>query len=151
MNALVPLSLVFCRCGRASRELLIFADVGVVIGVAVGGFAVVGSESTCREESTCCCCIDARLVSGVEIGVVSDGRGEVVSGVEVGVVWDVGIEVVWDVEVEAVSGVEVGVVSDRGVGVVSGRELEVDVEIVVSEEASFFFEDCDFAECEFFA
>jgi len=109
MDALVPLSLVFCRCGRASRELLIFTDVGVVIGVAVGGFAVVGSESTCREESTCCCCIDARLVSGVEIGVVSDGRGEVVSG----------------------------------------RELEVDVEIVVSEEASFFFEDCDFADCDF--
>ena len=150
MNALIPLSLVFCGCGRVSKELLIFGtsrffmvpfglddlrmswddllfgspftNVGMLIGVAVGGLiskAVVGSESTCGEESTCCCCMDAGVVSGVGVGVVLGVGVEVVSGV--------------------------------GVGVVSGVEVGLDVEIVVSEEAPFFFEECEFALFEFFA
>ena len=184
MNALIPLSLVFCRCGRVSKELLIFGtsrffivpfglddlrmswydllfgspftNVGMLIGVAVAGLiskAVVGSESTCGEESTCCCCMDAGVASGVGVGVVSGvgvGVG-VVLGVGVEAVLGVGVEAVLGVGVEVVSGVGVAVVSGVGVAVVSGVEVELDVEIVVSEEASFFFEDCEFALFEFFA
>jgi len=125
VNALIPLSLVFCRCGGVDIRTLVFVDVGVAIrvvgvalcgiptGVAVVRFAVVmgliGRTVVGSGLTGTCCCVDAGVILGV--------------GVRVGV--GVGVRV----------GVGVGVGVRIGVG--------VNIRVVASEE-SFAFPECGF-------